>query len=105
MAAGRREVYTAACEAVDVDPGSLHTSVQATFFLTEDADKIAKILGSDTGERSIAGSIEHIIDQLGKFVELGFDEVIIPDFTLGATTEERFAAYELFTNEIVPHFT
>jgi len=74
------------------------------FFVTEDADKIAKIKAGDTGERSIAGSTEHIIDQIGQFVELGFDEVIVPDFTLGATREERFAAYELFTNDIVPSF-
>jgi len=105
MAAERRETYTAACEAVDVDPASLHTSVQAMFFLTEDEDKIAKIKASDTGERSIAGSTAHIVDQIGKFVELGFDEVIVPDFTLGATGQERSDAYELFTAEVVPHFT
>jgi len=104
MAAGRRETYTASCEAVDVDPGSLHTSVQAMFFLTEDQDRIAKIQASDTGERSIAGSTAHIIEQIGQFGELGFDEVIVPDFTLGATREERFAAYELFTAEVVPEF-
>lgn len=103
MAASRRETYTAACEKVDVDPGSLHTSVQAMFFLTEDADKIAGIKAGDMGERSIAGSTEHIIDQIGQFGELGFDEVIVPDFTLGASRDERFAAYELFTNDVVPH--
>ena len=105
MAAGRLETYTTACEKVSVDPASLHTSVQAMFFLTEDADKIAKIKAGDSGERSIAGSTAHIIDQIGQFAEQGFDEVIIPDFTLGATREERFAAYELFTAEIVPQLS
>ena len=104
MAAERRTTYTTACEAVDVDPASLHTSVQAMFFLTDDADKVAKIKGGDTGERSIAGSPEQIIDEIGRFGELGFDEVIVPDFTLGATREERFDAYRLFTDEIVPQF-
>jgi len=104
MAAGRRATYTAACEAVEVDPGSLHTSVQAMFFLTDDNDKVAKIKAGDTGERSIAGSTAHIIDQIGQFGDQGFDEVIVPDFTLGATRQERFDAYELFTSDIVPHF-
>ena len=104
MASGRRETYTTACERVGVDPGSLHTSVQAMFFVTDDEAKVAKIKAGDNGERSIAGTTEHIIDQIGTFVELGFDEIIVPDFTLGATREERVAAYEMFTAEIVPHF-
>jgi len=105
MANDRRQAYNTACEAVGVDPASLHTSVQAMFFLTEDADKIAKIKAGETGERAIAGSTAQIIDQIGQFAELGFDEVIVPDFTLGATREERFAAYEMFTTDIVPQFS
>ena len=105
MASGRRETYTAACEAVDVDPSSLHTSVQAMFFLTDDADKVAKIKAGDTGERSIAGSVAQITDEIAKFAELGFDEIIVPDFTLGATRQERFDAYEQFTAEVVPAFS
>jgi len=105
MATGRREIFSTACQAVDVDPSSLHTSVQATFFLTDDADKIAAIKGGENGERSIAGSPAQIVDEIGKYAELGFDEVIIPDFTLGKTRGERFDAYELFSAEIVPHFT
>lgn len=101
----KRQVFTASCEAVGVDPASLHTSVQAMFFLTEDDDKIAKILGGPTGERSIAGSNDHIVEQLGKFDELGFDEVIVPDFTLGASQEERREAYERFHNEIIPQLS
>lgn len=105
MAGNARQTYTTACEAVGVDPKSLHTSVQAMFFLTEDDDKIANIKGGDMGPRSIAGSTEHIIDQIGQFGELGFDEVIIPDFTLGASKEERAAVYELFTAEVVPQLS
>ncbi len=105
MAAGARETFTTACEKVGVDPASLHTSVQALFFVTEDADTIAKIKGGDMGPRSIAGSVEHIIDQIGQYAELGFDEVIIPDFTLGGTPEERTAAYEMFDTEIVPQLS
>lgn len=104
MATGRRTTYTTACEAVDVDPGSLHTSVQAMFFLTEDDDQIAKIKASETGERSVAGSIDHIVATIGEYAELGFDEVIVPDFTLGKTREERFDAYHRFTAEVIPSF-
>jgi alkanesulfonate monooxygenase SsuD/methylene tetrahydromethanopterin reductase-like flavin-dependent oxidoreductase (luciferase family) len=102
MAARGREIFTTACDAVGVDPASMHTSVQAMFNMTDDADKIAKILGGPMGERSIAGSNDHIVEQLGQYVEMGFDEVIVPDFTLGATPEERRANYETFTGDIIP---
>jgi len=105
MAAGRREVFDTACAAVDVDPSSLHTSVQAMIFMTDDDEQIAKIEGGAMGERSIAGSNDRIVEQLGQLIELGFDEVIVPDFTLGATPEERRSAYEVFTADVIPQLS
>lgn len=104
-AAEKRTVFEAQCAKVDVDPASLHTSVQALFFVTDDADKIAKIQGGDGGERSVAGSTDHIVEQIGQYAELGFQEVIVPDFTLGASAEARREAYEMFTADIVPQLS
>ena len=95
LAGERRVAYTAACESVGVDPSSLHTSVQAMFFLDGDPDK--------ADDRSIAGSNQQIIDALGRYRDLGFDEVIVPDFTLGATFEERLDAYRRFDTDIIAH--
>lgn len=103
MAASRRAVWDTACEAVGIDPTSKHTSVQALIFMTDDADKIAAIKGGDMGERTIAGSNEQIVDELGQLAALGFNEVIVPDFTLGATPEARRDAYERFAADIAPH--
>jgi len=46
---------------------------------------------------------QHLIDSINRYGELGFDEVIIPDFTLGETAEERSDAYARFVAEIAPH--
>ena len=94
LAGERRTAYTAACESVGVDPLSLHTSVQAMFFLDGDP--------AQADDRSVAGSNEQIIDALGRYAELGFDEVIVPDFTLGATFDDRLDAYRRFENDIIP---
>ncbi len=102
MAAGARETFDKACAAVDVDPASIHTSVQALVFLTDDAEKIAAIEGGDMGPRSIAGSVDRIVEQIGRYGELGFQEVIVPDFTLGPDPERRREAYERFTAEVIP---
>lgn len=104
MASGARDIFDTACERVGTDPASIHRSVQALFFPTDDADKVAKIEAGDMAPRSIAGSSERIIDAIGEYRDLGFDEVIVPDFTLGATAEQRLDAYRAFNDEIVPAF-
>ena len=100
FAADRHAAFVDACESVDVDVSEKHTSVQAMFFLDGDVDKIA---ASPMADRSIVGSNEHIIDALGQYAATGFDEIIVPDFTLGATAEARMDAYARFRDDIIPN--
>ena len=102
LAADRRRVFVDACESAGTDPASMHTSVQALVFMEDDAAKIEKILAGDMGDRTIAGSDDHLIDQLGRYGEQGFDEVIVPDFSLGADASARLAAYQHFAEAIAP---
>ncbi len=37
-------------------------------------------------ERSIVGSIVEFVDEVGRYADLGFDEFIVPDWTLGDDT-------------------
>ncbi len=102
LAAETSKVFAAACEKVGVDPSTKHTSVQALFFMTEDQKQIDGVLAGPMGDRSIAGSDDHIVEAIGKYAELGFDEVIVPDFTIGKDAEGRREAYERFMAEIIP---
>lgn len=105
MASGAVTTFNNACEKVGVDPTSKHTSVQALFILTEDQEKIDGALAGPMGTRTVAGSVERIIEAVGEYAELGFDEVIVPDFALGKTAEQRAEAYEQVAAEVVPHCT
>ncbi|MFT7502858.1 MAG: alkanesulfonate monooxygenase SsuD [Gammaproteobacteria bacterium] len=100
LAADRHGAFVDACESVDVDVNDKHTSVQAMFFLDGDLDKIAM---SPMADRSIVGSNEQIIDALGQYAATGFNEVIVPDFTLGATAKARSDAYARFRDDIIPY--
>jgi len=103
MAAGAVDTFTAGCERAGVDPASKHTSVQALIILTEDQEKIDKALAGPMGTRTVVGSTERVIEAVGEYAELGFDEVIVPDFALGATAEARRDAYEQIAAEVVPN--
>lgn len=104
MAAGAWAKFQVACDAVGTDPASLHTSVQALIFMTDDPQRIADIKGGDMGARAIAGSNEQIIDELARYSEMGFNEVIVPDFNLGKTLEQRKERFAQFSAEIAPAF-
>ncbi len=92
----------AACEQVGRDPDTMWKSAQALVFMTDNAEFAENIRSGDMGARSIIGSNDELVDQLGRYAELGFDEFIVPDFTLGGTTEERFANYRTLQSEVIP---
>ena len=91
-----------ACEQVERDPDTMWKSAQALVFMTDNAEFAENIRSGDMGARSIIGSNDELVDQLGRYAELGFDEFIVPDFTLGGTAEERFANYRTLQSEVVP---
>jgi len=104
MAGGALEKLNTACEQVERDPATLWKSTQALVFMTDNAEFAENIKGGDMGERSIIGSNEQLVDEIGRYAELGFDELIVPDFTLGSTPDERLAKYDEFRTEIAANF-
>ena len=104
MAGGALEKLHVACEQVERDPATLWKSTQALVFMTDNAELAENIKSGDMGERSIIGSNDRLVDEIGRYAELGFDELIVPDFTLGATPDERLAKYDEFRTEIAAQF-
>ena len=73
-------------------------------FLTEDESLITNIRDGDMGERSIVGPASQLVEELGRYDELGIDEFIVPDFTFGGGLDERLDQYRLFQAEVASHF-
>lgn len=93
-----------ACEAVGRDRSTIWTSAQPLVFITDDDAATAKLRDLVPADRSIVGTIPEIIDAINEYASAGVDELIIPDFTLGGTPQERFAAYARIRSEIFPAF-
>ncbi|MEP9381935.1 LLM class flavin-dependent oxidoreductase [Nocardioides cheoyonin] len=79
QAAARRADLLAACEKVGRDPATLRTSVNA----------LVDLDGTTTGRAVITGSTQQLVDQVGTYAELGFDEFVVPDWNLGADSGQR----------------
>ena len=92
-----------ACEQVERDPDTMRKSAQALVFLTDNADFAATVRGGDMAPRSVVGSANELVDQFGRYAELGFDEFIVPDFTLGKTAEERTDRFRTLQADVFAH--
>lgn len=99
----RLAVFDRACESKGRDPRTVHRSVQALFIpVTEGADANA-IRSAAPADRAVVGGAEEIREAVLEFHDMGFDEVIVPDFTLGPTPERRRQSYEWFHHEVLGH--
>lgn len=93
-----------ACEKEGRDPATMRKSVQALFFITPDEASAESLRAKVPAERSVVGTTSQIVDAIAEYQALGFDEVCVPDFTLGGTAEQRRESYSTFWNEVASHF-
>lgn len=84
---------TEACEKEGRDPATIKKSVQALFFVTNDQATTDLLKSKVPADRSVVGSVGEIAEAFARYRDLGFDEVCVPDFTLGATAAERIDNY------------
>lgn len=104
VAGGVLETLRQACEKQGRDLATIRKSAQPLFFFVNDdaaAEKLRALVPSD---RSIVGASSQIVDAVGQYQQLGFDEICVPDFTLGGSPEQRREAYDKFWSEVVSQF-
>lgn len=93
-----------ACAKEGRDPATVRKSVQALFFLTPDEASADSLRGKVPAERAIVGTASQIADAIQKYVDLGFDEVCVPDFTLGGTPQQRIDTYGVLFDKVFGQF-
>jgi alkanesulfonate monooxygenase SsuD/methylene tetrahydromethanopterin reductase-like flavin-dependent oxidoreductase (luciferase family) len=101
----KRTAFVEACEAEGRDPASMHTSVQALIVITDSAEVIEKSKTGGFADRTLAGSVDQIVDAMGRYAELGFDEFIVPDANLGRDRAQRRERLERIDADVVRQLT
>jgi F420-dependent oxidoreductase-like protein len=102
--AQKGEVLERHCEALKRDPAQIKRSAQALITISNDAAVIERARAA-RGFAALAGSVEEIRDQIGRYAEAEVDEFILPDFNLGRTIPERIEAYDRFMSDVAPAFS
>jgi alkanesulfonate monooxygenase SsuD/methylene tetrahydromethanopterin reductase-like flavin-dependent oxidoreductase (luciferase family) len=89
--AERRAVLDAHCRRIGRDPAEIATSTQALVFVLDD-DAKAEELEAAMGDRPcVAGTADRIAERVAAWRDVGVDELIIPDFTLGTGSQRADA--------------
>ena len=82
--AERGAVLDRACEAIGRDPSEIKRSVQALVFLTDDPATGRDLVEAVAPRAAVAGPPQVFAEAVADWAEVGVDEVIVPDFTLGS---------------------
>ena len=93
-----------ACESVGRDPATVHKTVQALVFLVDDEKKGDDIRAAMPADRTVVGTVTQLQDVVSRYHEAGFDEVCVPDFTVGATAKERSETLARYFDEVAAPF-
>lgn len=90
------------CQEIGRDPKSIKHSTQGMLVLTDDSAAVERMKAS--GRPVIGGDGPGVRAIIEQYAEAGVDEVIIPDFNLGASVEAKMAIMDRFANEVMAHF-
>ena len=89
------------CEDLGRDPEKIQRSAVALMFLTDDAKFAKKMNANNDGDgmATIAGNVNQVQDIVGAYSQAGVDELIVPDFTMGA---DKLEILDKLINEVAP---
>lgn len=101
--AERRRVLDRRCEEIGRDPAAILTSTQALFFVLDDETRAADLAARVAPRPAVAGPPARIAEAVAAWHDVGVDEVIVPDFTLG-TGAARTDALDAIIEQVAPSF-
>jgi alkanesulfonate monooxygenase SsuD/methylene tetrahydromethanopterin reductase-like flavin-dependent oxidoreductase (luciferase family) len=101
--AERAAALDAACAKNDRDPAAITRSTQALFFVGDDQAKIDDLIAKVSPRPAVGGGAEQLIEAVQGWADVGVDEVIVPDFTLGSGAQ-RLEAFDLIIEQVAPNF-
>ena len=95
-------VLDAHCRDLARDPAEIQRSACTLLLYSDDEERVASARAS--GRPVLGGSRDELLRTVQEYIDVGVDELIIPDFTLGANAFERTEQMDRFINEIATEF-
>ena len=95
------------CADVGRDPAEIQRSAAAMLTLSDDPEVVEKAAAggrrysfAPMRKSVIVGNAEQVRAIVQRYADIGVDEIIIPDFNMGASVDEKKAVADRFMNEV-----
>ena len=85
----KMEVLDQHCEEVGRDPSEIKRTAVALLFMSDDNAYLEKMRNADIEQACIIGTPEEVKQIVEEYENIGVDELIVPDFTLGGRKQKK----------------
>jgi F420-dependent oxidoreductase-like protein len=87
------------CAEFGRNPSSIKRTAVALLFMSDDRSYLDRMRAANIQQPHLIGTVEEIRDQVRAYDEIGVDELIVPDFTLGPM-EQKIATLDRFIRDV-----
>ncbi len=101
--AERAAVLEQRCDAIGRDPATIQRSAQALVLLTDDQAEADAFVERAGGRAAVAGTPAQIAETVAGWQDVGLDELIVPDFTLGRG-QRKLDRLDALIEQVAPAF-
>jgi F420-dependent oxidoreductase-like protein len=92
------------CADVGRDPSEIRHSTQALLFMSDDQQFLQNMRDANLPRPTLIGTPTEVAEIIGRYIEAGVDELIVPDFTLPAAGAQRWEIMDRFLAEAAVSF-
>jgi len=88
------------CLDIGREPGEIQRSAVALLFMSRDEAFVKSMRDRDMAQAAIIGTPSEVKDIVAQYEAVGVDELIVPDFTLGSTVEQKVEVLDTFIHDV-----
>ena len=103
LMAHKAEVLEQHCLEIGRDPASIRRSAQAVLLMSDDAQQLNSWRSDNSGMPRIIGTSSEVADVMGRYAEIGTDEFVVSDHSLGGDASQKRDNMDRFVDEVVIH--
>ncbi len=96
----KSEVLSRHCLEVGRDPSSIKLSAQALVYMSDNKEQLERWSSRNSTTPRIIGTPSQVAEVVSRYVEIGLDEFVVSDHTLGREANERRDNMDRFLDEV-----
>ncbi|MGA2805055.1 MAG: TIGR03560 family F420-dependent LLM class oxidoreductase [Acidimicrobiales bacterium] len=103
LMAHKAEVLERHCLEIGRDPASIRRSAQAVVLMSDDAAQLEAWRSANSGLPRIIGTASEVTEVMARYGEVGVDEFVVPDHSLGRDAGQKRENMDRFVDEVAVH--